>query len=257
MNIVIDYPENFPLTPVDRDIYAEQLLAVLRDPRQARMYALDDLRKWAGLPPIWSHHQRDVLETLLSMMTGENRDAYRDSLIAKTSAYLGVGIRAVPDEAPAEAQTFAATVQPRAGQQPDAAPRWQAWIDRALLAGIAFLVGICTDLAIDALTSHPAKGGALSGASFTSGQQAVAMPGTNADSPVLSPLADIKVDTRKPARALASLVKLAPTTPGEYLIELTISPVIDGPIETQAATETPSATGPRTRRGQTTHGEKQ
>lgn len=258
MNIAIEYPQNFPLSRVDRDIYTKRLLAVLNDPRRARMSALDDLREWAGLPPIWSHGQRDVLETLLSLMTAGNREEYRDSLIDKTAAYLGIVIRQVPETADAatEAEGAADVVPPPDDPQPVTPPSHRRhWIDRALPWCVVVLTGVCLALAWVALSAHGHADGTVSAG--VRARSAVPMPYTDVGgetrdaSALLSPLVDLKVDTREPARAFASLAKLAPAASGEYLIELRISPVFDGPIEVAAAT------GRATQRGNTVHGAKQ
>lgn len=229
------FPEGFPLDGVDREIFAHQVRDVFFDPGPDRLSDLDRLRTQTGRAPLYAHYQRDVLETLLSMMRTSHEMRHRDALIAKTAEYLGIEITHVPDAPSGTTESVDADKSPGGETRVDVVgrhvPIWVRFKSLIIWTVISTLLLVIYLLFFKPTPSgvqghetqgtvsnpHEAAPYSLDNAGSTSNDAS----GTDMSGPVVN----VSVDTRQPAWVLASLAKLAPATPGEYVVELKVTPI--------------------------------
>ncbi|MGU8077064.1 hypothetical protein [Burkholderia pyrrocinia] len=93
MNVVVDYPEDFPLVGVDRKVFDHQLRNLFDQPDPYAAHTLDKLRERIGLKSQYRSGEYDELETLFTLVRTDPDHGVRDHLLASAGDFLQVRLR--------------------------------------------------------------------------------------------------------------------------------------------------------------------
>ncbi|MDR6503854.1 hypothetical protein J2785_007047 [Burkholderia ambifaria] len=93
MNVVVDYPEDFPLVGVDRKVFDHRLRDLFAQPDPYAAHTLDKLRERIGLKSRYHSGDYDELETLFTLVRTDPDQAVRDQLLVRAGDFLLVHLR--------------------------------------------------------------------------------------------------------------------------------------------------------------------
>ncbi|MEB2500730.1 hypothetical protein [Burkholderia cenocepacia] len=128
MNVVVDYPEEFPLVGVDRKVFDHQVRHVFAQLDAYSARALARLAERIGFESRFHSPEYDELEALLTLVRTEPDQAVLDQLLLRAGEFLHVRLR-LPE--------FVDSSNNR-GPQPAQVPR--SWIVAGATALVATLV---------------------------------------------------------------------------------------------------------------------
>ncbi|KWN65934.1 hypothetical protein [Burkholderia stagnalis] len=219
MNVIVEYPEDCLLRPVERQVFSRQIRNLLtRD--KAYMHDLDAMRARVGLEAAFHSYQREELATLLSMVHENVSDEVRDTLLERLGSYLNVRIRRAD-------YTQEAADHAELAERGEPTHSWT----RSIAVGIVmFAVGFGFSAALT--PTHPlAVAGARSAVAPESAAHGntIAAPlidSTSDESVGDIPLLKFSFESSRPKRDLGALRALMPTDDGTYTIDLTVTPVV-------------------------------
>lgn len=236
MNVVVDYPEDFPLIGVDRKVFDRQLRNLFAQPDPYAAHTLDKLRERIGLKSRYHSSDYDELETLFTLVRTDSDQAVRDQLLVRAGEFLLVHLRlaAFPvssDESDAPSSRIS--------------PSWiAAGLAASALAAAAALFWIAPAIAsyadsIVGSSTEPRNSAPLV-ATVTptgSGPSVDVAPPKNVPTSTDSPLSDDTTTeltfttwTRNPLRSVDGLKRLMPENDGsEYQIDVTVSRTLPPP----------------------------
>ncbi|KUY72674.1 hypothetical protein WI25_12680 [Burkholderia cepacia] len=103
MNVVVDYPEDFPLVGVDRKVFDHRLRDLFVQPDSYAAHTLDKLRERIGLKSRYNSGDYDELETLFTLVRTDPDSAVRDQLLLRAGDFLLVHLRLAEFPAPRDA----------------------------------------------------------------------------------------------------------------------------------------------------------
>ncbi|MGZ2749918.1 hypothetical protein [Burkholderia stagnalis] len=212
MNIVVEYPEDFPLTGVDRKIFDRQLRNEFLRPEGYAAHKLDQLLERIGLKSRYGANEYYELETLFALVRTDPGDDVRDALLERAGQYLSVRLRLAEYSPQGEGSAPTDAIDTR-DVSPARSPR--RWMLGALAACV--LVGV-------AYIWHNAPTAA--GVSRAASAPAVT------DAPIASSApdpGDAQIDlswvSNKPGRDLDAIKRLMPVDGGDYVVTLKVAAV--------------------------------
>ncbi|KVT56183.1 hypothetical protein [Burkholderia ubonensis] len=222
MNVIVEYPEDCLLQPVERQVFSRQIRNLLsRD--KAYMHDLDAMRARVGLESAFASYQRDELSTLLSMVRENVSDEIRDTLLDRLGSYLNVRIRRVEyTQEPEDRVQFVERVVTK-----------HSWIWTIAVGIVMFAVGFGFSAALT--PTHPLPDvGTRSAVATESAAHANTIVAPLIDSTSDESVGDIPMfkftfESSRPKRDLGALRALMPTDDGTYTIDLTVTPVVAAP----------------------------
>ncbi|KVD94654.1 hypothetical protein WS63_03155 [Burkholderia stagnalis] len=219
MNVIVEYPEDCLLRPVERLVFSRQIRNLLtRD--KAYMHDLDAMRARVGLEAAFHSYQREELATLLSMVHENVSDEVRDRLLERLGNYLNVRIRRA--DYTQETADYDGQVERGAATH--------SWTLSIAVGIVMFAVGFGFSAALT--PTHPLPvAGARSAVAPESAAHAnsIAQPlldSTGDESAGDVPLLKFSFESSRPKRDLGALRALMPTDDGTYTIDLTVTPVV-------------------------------
>ncbi|AJY38212.1 hypothetical protein I6G56_00755 (plasmid) [Burkholderia humptydooensis] len=222
MNVIVEYPEDCLLRPVERQVFSRQIRNLLtRD--KAYMHDLDAMRARVGLEAAFHSYQREELATLLSMVHENVSDEVRDTLLERLGSYLNVRIRRADyTQETADHAELAERGEPT-----------HAWSLSISVGIVMFAVGFGFAAALTP-THPPLNAGTRSAVAPESAAHAnpIAQPlidSTSDESVGDIPMLKFSFESSRPKRDLGALRALMPTDDGMYTIDLTVTPVVAAP----------------------------
>lgn len=261
MNVVVEYPEDFPLEGADRKVFERRLRDLFAKEESHPGQTLDHLRKRIGLDSRYYSEDYRELETLFAIARTDPGDDVRRALLRRAGEYVSVRLRPALFAVPSDAGTSGPGTDDEhpSGNSSVSSSDWPDW---TLIVGmvLAVILGMLVIAGIRWVFLTPRDSQPVAPATSTSTRAVPAiapassdasMVAPDTDMPLLPPVVDVKIDTHQPAWALAALARLAPAEKGEYLIELKVSPVFDDEPDTQ------TANGPGVQHSQPASGAKQ
>ncbi|WGS45744.1 hypothetical protein LFL97_23850 [Burkholderia sp. JSH-S8] len=222
MNVIVEYPEDCLLRPVERQVFSRQVRNLLmRD--KAYMHDLDAMRARAGLEAAFHSYQREELATLLSMVHENVSDEVRDTLLERLGSYLNVRIR--------PADFTQETADP--DQLVERGEPTHSWTPLIAVGIVMFAVGFGFSAAVT--PSHPLPDAGTRSAVVTGSAphaNTIAQPlldSTGDESVGDIPMLKFSFESSRPKRDLGVLRALMPADDGTYTIDLTVTPVVAAP----------------------------
>ncbi|RQY49624.1 hypothetical protein DF112_23380 [Burkholderia stagnalis] len=219
MNVIVEYPEDCLLRPVERLVFSRQIRNLLmRD--KAYMHDLDAMRARVGLESAFASYQRDELSTLLSMVHENVSDDLRDTLLDRLGSYLNVRIR--------RADFTQESEDP--GQFIERVVTKHSWTWTIAVGIVMLAVGFgFSDILTPAHRQTDAE--ARSAAATADATRAISLTQPLLDSTGDESVGDIPMlkfsfESSRPKRDLGVLRALMPTDGGTYRIDLTATPVV-------------------------------
>ncbi|WP_321853640.1 hypothetical protein [Burkholderia cenocepacia] len=230
MNVVVDYPEDFPLVGIDRKVFGHQVRRVFAQLDAYSAHALARLAERIGFESRFHSPEVDELEALITLVRTQSDQAALAQLLLRAGDFLHVRLR----------QPEFVDTTDDLGSQPASVPR--SWIvagATSLVATIvvAFVWGApAAASAIDWIVGRPnvtprAVPLAAAGTPTSSGQAFDLSRQSNVPAtPVSAPPVDeetaltLTTWTRDPLVAMDGIKRLMPKIDGsEYQIEVTVS----------------------------------
>ncbi|ERJ36215.1 hypothetical protein L810_0748 [Burkholderia sp. AU4i] len=230
MNVVVDYPEEFPLIGVDRKVFDHQVRRVFAHPSAYSANELDRLAARIGLESRFHSPEYDELEALLSLVRTDPDQAVLDQLLVRAGDFLQVRLR-LPE--------FASS-HDDAGPLPSQIPlSWKFAGAAALVAAMvaAFIWGAPAVASIvDTIIGAPKVSRPIgplaatvspssSGSAFDVARQTAA-PNSTASALPIDGTTELTLTTwtRDPLIAMDGIKRLMPKIDGsEYQIDITVS----------------------------------
>lgn len=230
MNVVVDYPEEFPLIGVDRKVFDHQVRRVFAHPSAYSANELDRLAARIGLESRFHSPEYDELEALLSLVRTDPDQAVLDQLLVRAGDFLQVRLR-LPE--------FASS-HDDAGPLPAQIPlSWKVAGAAALVAvmAAAFIWGVPAAASIvDTIIGAPKVSRPIaplaatvspssSGSAFDVARQTAA-PNSTASALPIDGTTELTLTTwtRDPLIAMDGIKRLMPKIDGsEYQIDITVS----------------------------------
>ncbi|KVO25149.1 hypothetical protein [Burkholderia ubonensis] len=222
MNVIVEYPEDCLLQPVERQVFSRQIRNLLtRD--KAYMHDLDAMRARVGLESAFASYQRDELSTLLSMVHENVSDEVRDTLLDRLGRYLNVRIRRVEyTQEPEDRDQFVERVVTK-----------HSWIWTIAVGIVMFAVGYGFSNFLSPGHRQPNAGKPIAAISESPSHSIAIAPSsadTSSDDSVGEiPMLAFSFESSRPKRDLGVLRALMPTDGGTYTIDLTVTPVVAAP----------------------------
>lgn len=246
MNVVVEYPEDFPLEGADRKVFERRLRDLFAKEESHPGQTLDHLRKRIGLDSRCYSEDYRELETLFAIARTDSGDDVRRALLRRVGEYVSVRLRPALFAVPSDPGTSGLCTDDEhpSGSSSVSPSGWPDWAPLIVGMLLAVVLGMLVIAGIRWVFLTPRDSQPLAPATSTSTRAAPAiapassdasMVAVDTDMPLLPPVVDVKIDTHQPAWALAALARLAPAEKGEYLIELKVSPVFDDEPDTQTA----------------------
>ncbi|KVD80538.1 hypothetical protein [Burkholderia ubonensis] len=223
MNVIVEYPEDCLLQPVERQVFSRQIRNLLsRD--KAYMHDLDAMRARVGLESAFASYQRDELSTLLSMVHENVSDELRDTLLDRLGSYLNVRIRRVEyTQEPEDRDQFVERVVTK-----------HSWIWTIAVGIVMFAVGYGFSDFLSPGHRQPNAGKPIAAISESPSHSIAIAPSSadtsSADSVGEIPMLAFSFESSRPKRDLGALRALMPTDDGTYTIDLTVTPVFTAPV---------------------------
>ncbi|KWD78439.1 hypothetical protein [Burkholderia ubonensis] len=222
MNVIVEYPEDCLLQPVERQVFSRQIRNLLsRD--KAYMHDLDAMRARVGLESAFASYQRDELSTLLSMVHENVSDELRDTLLDRLGSYLNVRIRRVDyTQEPEDRDQFVERVVTK-----------HSWIWTIAVGIVMFAVGYGFSDFLSPRHRQPNAGKPIAAVSESASHSIGIAPSSadasSDDSVGEIPMLAFSFESSRPKRDLGTLRALMPTDGGTYTIDLTVTPVVAAP----------------------------
>ncbi|KWI31980.1 hypothetical protein [Burkholderia stagnalis] len=223
MNVIVEYPEDCLLRPVERQVFSRQIRNLLKRDR-AYMHDLDAMRARVGLESAFASYQRDELSTLLSMVHENVSDEVRDTLLERLGSYLNVRIR--------RADFTQETADP--DQLVERGEPTHSWTLSIAVGIVMFAVGFGFSSALT--PTHPLPDAAVVTESAPNANP-IAQPlldSTSDESAGEISMLKFSFESSRPKRDLGALRALMPTDGGTYRIDLTATPVVASRNESSA-----------------------
>ncbi|MBR8186508.1 hypothetical protein C6Q14_27470 [Burkholderia ambifaria] len=230
MNVVVDYPEEFPLVGIDRKVFDHRVRRVFAQPDAYSAHALDRLAERLGLKSRYHSTEYDELEALFTLARTEPDQAVLDQLLVRAGDFLLVRLRF--PEFPSSSDEAG----PRSSQIPlswivAGAAVFVAVMVAAFIWGAPAVASVVDSIVGSSKVSRPSVPLAAT-VTPTSSEPAfnVARP-ANAPASTVSPLPvdgtselTLTTWTRDPLAAMDGIKRLMPKTDGsEYQIDVTVS----------------------------------
>ncbi|VWC93402.1 hypothetical protein BCO18430_03408 [Burkholderia contaminans] len=241
MNVVVDYPEEFPLIGVDRKVFDHQVRRVFAQPSAYSANELDRLAARVGHKSRFHSPEYDELEALLSLVRTDPDQAVLDQLLVRAGDFLQVRLR-LPEFA---------NSSDVAGPLPSQIPlSWMVAGGAAFVAvmAAAFIWGApAVGSVVDAITGAPKVSRPViplaatvspssSGSAFDVARQTSAPTSTGSALPIEGTTElTLTTWTRDPLIVIDGIKRLMPRSDGsEYQIDITVSQtsVPQGPQDT-------------------------
>ncbi|MFA8362877.1 hypothetical protein ACEPT7_33985 [Burkholderia ubonensis] len=228
MNVVVDYPEDCLLRPVERQVFSRQIRNLLtRD--KAYMHDLDGMRARVGLESAFHSYQRDELATLLSMVHENVSDELRDTLLDRLGSFLNVRIRRAdftPETATQQTADHDELVERGAATH--------SWTWTIAVGVVMFAVGYGFSDFLSPSHRQPNAGKSPAAVSESASHAIAIAPssaGSSSDDSVSDiPMLAFSFESSRPKRDLGVVRALMPTEGGTYTIDLTVTPVFAEPV---------------------------
>ncbi|MCA7981295.1 hypothetical protein LGM57_33725 [Burkholderia cepacia] len=230
MNIVVEYPDEFPLIGVDRKVFEHHVRRVFAHPSAYSANELDRLAARIGLKSRFNSPAYEELEALLSLVRTDPDQAVLDQLLVRAGDFLQVRLR-LPEYA---------SSSDNAGPLPSQIPRiWMVAGTAAFIAVLAaaFIWGAPAIASIvDTIIGAPKVSRPLvplaatvspssSGSAFDVARQTSA-PNSTASALPIEGTTELTLTTwtRDPLIAMDGIKRLMPKIDGsEYQIDITVS----------------------------------
>ncbi|HGO6126531.1 hypothetical protein QZM82_31915 [Burkholderia cepacia] len=238
MNVVVDYPEDFPLVGVDRKVFDHQLRHLFAQPDPYAAHTLDKLRERIGLKSRYHSSDYDELDTLFTLVRTDPDEAVRDQLLVRAGDFLLVHLRRAefPDRSEVGHST---SVSGTSASGARVSARW-------IIAGAAVFIATAVATFYWIAPAVASYVDSIIGPSTKSRtpvplDEAVAPPASSSSADVVrskvllaqtaSPLSDdgtaeltLSTWTRDPLKAVDGIKRLMPKADGrEYQIDVTVS----------------------------------
>ncbi|RQQ01052.1 hypothetical protein [Burkholderia stagnalis] len=222
MNVIVEYPEDCLLRPVERLVFSRQIRNLLtRD--KAYMHDLDAMRARVGLDSAFASYQRDELSTLLSMVHENVSDEVRDTLLERLGSYLNVRIR--------RADFTQETADP--DQLVERGAPTHSWTLSIAVGIVMFAVGFGFSAALTPTLPLPDAGTrsavVMESAPHANTSTQPLLDSTGDESVGDIPTLRFSFESSRPKRDLGALRALMPTDDGTYTIDLTVTPAVAAP----------------------------
>lgn len=230
MNVVVDYPEEFPLIGVDRKVFDHQVRRVFAHPSAYSANELDRLAARIGLESRFHSPEYDELEALLSLVRTDPDQAVLDQLLVRAGDFLQVRLR-LPEFASSSDDAGPIPSQIPLSWMVAGAAAFVAVMVAAFVWGAPAVASVVDSIVGRPRVSHPAVPLATtvsptsSGSAFDVARQ-TSVPVSTASALPIDGTTELTLTTwtHDPLIAMDGIKRLMPKSDGsEYQIDVTVS----------------------------------